>query len=318
MPEIHVKDISLNFPMYGRHSASSRIGRQSDSSMTKQNPRLIVGAAGEVKGVKAIQDLSFNVLKGERVGLIGRNGSGKTSLLQILAGIYVPDRGSVEIKGKTTNVINVNLGMNLEATGNRNITLRGLAGGISRDEIERERASIAAFSELEEFLDMPIHTYSAGMRMRLNFSIATAFSPEILILDEWLSTGDSAFREKAKDRMKEFIGRAGILILASHSHSMLEEVCERTIWLESGRLIMDGPTAEVLVKYNEATSQHVNDNRVKQQQAQISVVPQPASRGTESKRVKINLPDTLDRTNPIVRAVRYLYLAINALSRPKI
>ena len=155
------------------------------------------------------------------------------------------------MEGRTTSLVNINLGMSSEATGNKNITLRGLASGRTRSEIEARRTEIAAFAGLGEFIDLPVSTYSAGMRMRLNFAIATAFEPEVLILDEWLSAGDAKFRKAAAKRMVEFVGQAGILILASHSASLLQENCTRGLWLDDGQLRFDGPIEEVLKAYEQ-------------------------------------------------------------------
>ena len=162
-----------------------------------------------------------------------------------------PDAGRVVVEGVSTSLININLGMQQEATGHKNITLRGLAAGRTKEEIEAKRAEIADFSELGEFLDMPIMTYSAGMRMRLNFAIATAFDPEILILDEWLSAGDAAFKAKASSRMKAFVGKAGILVLASHSINLLKENCNRAILLDEGRIVAQGDVDDILQRYQE-------------------------------------------------------------------
>ncbi|KAA5804106.1 ABC transporter ATP-binding protein [Alkalicaulis satelles] len=211
---------------------------------------MLRGPDGRVIGVRALQGISFTAEAGDRLALLGENGSGKTTLLQVLAGIYAPDDGVVEIDGRTTALVNINLGMNAEATGHRNITLRGLASGRTRDEIEDKRAEIAAFSELGDFLDLPVETYSAGMRMRLSFAIATAFEPDVLILDEWLSAGDAAFRKKATERMRRFVDKAGILVLASHSPSLLSDTCKRALWLDQGRVRAEGPVGDILKEYN--------------------------------------------------------------------
>lgn len=243
MPQIRVEDVSLVFPLYSK-AQSTGMGEQDLDAQ-----RVIQGADGQILGVRALESISFDVNSGDRLALIGRNGSGKTTLLQVLAGIIPPDQGVVHIEGEATNLININLGMQIEATGHRNITLRGLATGNSLDEIEARRADIAAFSELGQFLDMPVQTYSAGMRMRLNFAIATAFEPEILLLDEWLSAGDAAFKVKATERMRSFVGKAGILVLASHSRKMLIENCNRAIWVDGGRIRAEGDVAPLLDEY---------------------------------------------------------------------
>ncbi|WP_425410216.1 ABC transporter ATP-binding protein [Hyphococcus sp.] len=211
--------------------------------------RLLMDRRNSVVGVKALQGVSFELNSADRLAVIGHNGSGKTTLLQVLAGIFPPDGGSVTVQGRTTSLINLNFGMAPDTSGHKNILLRGLAAGHSREVIESKREEIAAFSELGEFLDLPVETYSAGMRMRLSFAIATAFEPEILILDEWLSAGDASFRNKASVRMQEFVGKAGILILASHSRKLIEENCNRALWLEKGKVRAFGDVEPLLSEY---------------------------------------------------------------------
>lgn len=243
MARLSVQDISLVFPLYARAQA------QGLGEGALHDDRIILSRKGRILGVKALEKISFELNSGDRLAIIGGNGSGKTTLLQILAGIIPPDSGQVLVEGRTTSLININLGMQMEASGHRNITLRGLAAGQSPETIEARRADIAAFSELGEFLDMPIETYSAGMRMRLNFAIATAFEPEVLLLDEWISAGDSAFRAKATERMKSFVGKAGILVLASHSRTLLEQNCNRALWLDHGRIRAMGDVKALLDAY---------------------------------------------------------------------
>ena len=244
MTSITVSDLHLRYPLSARRLKTPPSGNASG--------RLLKTVSGRVHGVTALQDISFKIEQGERVALVGRNGSGKTSLLQALAGIYPPTQGRVAINGQVSAIVNVNLGLNPAATGRRNVVLRGLAAGQTRAHIEHCRPDIEAFCELGDFLDLPVETYSAGMRMRLSFAIATAFDADILVLDEWLAAGDEAFREKARDRMAKLIAHSGILVLASHSQPLLRSVCTRAIWLEDGRLAQDGPIDEVLEAYSAA------------------------------------------------------------------
>lgn len=244
MSHIHVQGLCVNYPLYGRSRAAAGL-----HEIEPDLDRMVRDDRGRVVGVRALQGVTFDAVAGERIALVGENGSGKTTLLQVLAGIYTPDQGVVEIRGRTTALVNINLGMNSEASGHRNITLRGLAAGRTRAEIEEKRAEIAAFSELSDFLDLPVETYSAGMRMRLSFAIATAFEPEVLILDEWLSAGDAAFRKKATERMRAFVDKAGILVLASHSPSLLIDTCKRALWLDAGRIRAEGDVKEILEAY---------------------------------------------------------------------
>ena len=202
-------------------------------------------------GVNALTNVSFALKGGDRLAIVGANGSGKTTLLQVMAGIYTPDSGQLRVKGQRSNLINIGLGMRLEASGRRNIVLGGLAAGHSRADVMDRCEEIEAFSELGEFLSMPVSTYSAGMRMRLSFAIATAFDPEILILDEWLSAGDENFRRKAAERMQHFVETAGILVLASHNPSLLKNNCDLGLWLREGEVAAFGEIDNVLEAYVE-------------------------------------------------------------------
>jgi ABC-type polysaccharide/polyol phosphate transport system ATPase subunit len=221
----------------------------SQSETAATDHRMIWNKSGRLKGIRALHNISFSLSKGDRLAIVGKNGSGKTTLLQVLAGIISPEVGQISTRGRVTSLININLGIQVEATGHRNITLRGLAAGYSHKEIEKRRREIADFSELGEFLDMPMESYSSGMRMRLTFAIATAFEPEILILDEWLSAGDASFKEKATMRMRDFVEQAGILVLASHSRKLLLDNCEIGMWLDEGRVRAFGDVEAILNEY---------------------------------------------------------------------
>lgn len=242
---LEASDVSLEYPVHVRSA------RGASNTSEEGAPRIRRDASGAPQGVQALRAVSLAIEAGERVALIGRNGSGKTSLLHVLAGLLPPDRGRVVIEGRLTSLININLGMQMQATGLQNIVLRGLASGFGREEIAGVQDEIVAFSELGAFLDLPVETYSAGMRMRLNFAIATAFHPEIIILDEWISTGDESFRAKAAERMMNFSDAASIMVLASHSQPLIRQTCNRTVWLDQGSVRDDGPTEEVLDRYND-------------------------------------------------------------------
>jgi len=224
-------------------------GNIREQGLSEHDPRLIWNKHHKLRGVRALSNISFELKAGDRLAIVGRNGSGKTTLLQILAGILSPSEGRLVSRGRITSLININIGIQPEASGHRNITLRGLASGYSPKQIEEKRQEIADFSQLGDFLSMPMESYSAGMRMRLTFAIATAFSPEILILDEWLSAGDVLFKKRATDRMQEFVSQAGILILASHSRQLILENCATCIWLDGGKIQAAGPVKDVLQEY---------------------------------------------------------------------
>ncbi|WP_233352494.1 ABC transporter ATP-binding protein [Glycocaulis alkaliphilus] len=249
---LRVDSVSITYPLFNRARSTLAVASTMEDGPEPMaaDAQLVRDRKGRICAIRALSDISFAIEGGERVAILGRNGSGKTTLLQVLAGIYPPQTGTVTAKGTATSIVNINLGMRGEATGHRNITLRGLASGRSRPEIEAKRDEIAAFSGLGEFLHLPVETYSAGMRMRLNFAIATAFDPDILILDEWLSAGDAEFQKLAGKRMARFVSSAGILVLASHSRRLLEQNCERAIWLDQGRILADGPIMDVMKEYD--------------------------------------------------------------------
>ncbi|MCQ8185149.1 ABC transporter ATP-binding protein [Parvularcula maris] len=249
MVRLDLTNIHLNYPLLARSASGMKAEGDVESS------RIVYDKNGRPRAVRALSGIDLSVGTGERVALVGHNGSGKTTLLHVLAGLLPPDTGTVSIEGQVTSLININLGIQAQATGHANITLRGLAAGFSRKQIAEKRDAIANFSELGPFLDLPVETYSAGMRMRLSFAIATTFTPEILILDEWLSTGDASFRQKAADRMRTFSQAASIIVLASHSLPLIEQVCSRVVWLDSGRVRMDGDVAAVLDAYQEAMAE---------------------------------------------------------------
>lgn len=254
MASLVADNISLQFPLYQRAQAQSfaqqdGVNENGDDGDAGDD-RVVIDPKGRILAIKALQNISFSLKNGDRLGLVGRNGSGKTTLLQVLAEIMVPDQGELIVEGRSTNLLNINLGMSPGASAQRNITLRGLAAGHSLKEIEKRRAEVIDFAELGDFIDMPVETYSSGMRMRLNFAMATAFEPEILILDEWLSTGDIAFREKATARMRQFVKKAGILVLASHSPKLLQDNCNRAIWLDRGRIRADGDVKDIWRAYS--------------------------------------------------------------------
>ena len=199
--------------------------------------------------VTALQDVSLNLQPGDRLGIIGHNGAGKSTLLRVMGGVYRPTSGVARISGKVNSLIDINLGINLEATGLENIYVRGALLGLNKKQIDSKILDITEFSELGDFLKMPVRTYSSGMQLRLAFAVSTIVRPEILIMDEWLSVGDAAFQAKAEIRLGELLESTQILIIASHSRKLLESVCNRLIWLEHGKVKDQGPVAEVLSRY---------------------------------------------------------------------
>ena len=207
----------------------------------------------ETRTVKALQDLTLSIRSGERVGLIGHNGAGKSTLLKVMAGIYPPQRGLVVTEGHICPLFEFITGFEMEATGWENIRTRALLLGMATKEIDRKIESIGAFSNLGEFLDIPLRHYSSGMCVRLAFATSTAVDPQILLLDEVMAAGDAAFMASARQRMNELMERASIVVFATHSLDLLPRFCERTLLLRKGRIVADGPTAEVVELYNQGT-----------------------------------------------------------------
>jgi ABC-2 type transport system ATP-binding protein/lipopolysaccharide transport system ATP-binding protein len=207
----------------------------------------------------ALRDISLTLTDGDRLGLIGHNGAGKSTLLRVLAGIYEPLSGRAQIKGTIASLTDITMGMNLEATGYENIVLRGVFLGLQVKEIRRMIPDIEAFTELGEFLKLPMRTYSTGMMLRLAFAVTTAIIPEILIMDEMIGAGDAAFVAKATARLNQMISSSRILVIASHDVEIIRRFCNRAVLMETGRIARVGPVEEVISAYLGAGSQQAEN-----------------------------------------------------------
>lgn len=205
--------------------------------------------------VRALQGVSFDIREGERVGIIGRNGAGKTTLLSMLAGITEPTSGSLTVEGDVHAMLTIGAVLRDEVTGRENIYLDGAVHGKSHGEIETHVEEVIAFSELGDFIDRPVRTYSSGMKARLAFSMGAFIEPDVLIIDETLSVGDVFFAAKASRRMKEITAQGRIVVVVSHALAVINEICDRCLWLDRGKLVMDGPTEEVTAAYERAVEQ---------------------------------------------------------------
>jgi ABC-type polysaccharide/polyol phosphate transport system ATPase subunit len=213
---------------------------------------LFLRQAQAVMKVRALKDVSLRVRAGERVGIVGHNGAGKSTLLRLLAGIYPPTRGRRSVEGQISSLFDIALGFEPEATGWENIVYRGYLQRETPRSIAAKREAIAAFSELGDFLNMPVRYYSAGMLVRLAFSIATAVEPEVLLVDEVLSVGDMAFQDKARLRMREMMARAQLIVIVSHDVNALGQLCDRGVWMDHGRVRQEGPIDDVIDAYTES------------------------------------------------------------------
>ena len=204
-----------------------------------------------VREVEAIKHISFEVRTGTAMGIIGSNGAGKSTLMRAMAGILPPTSGSIEVWGRASTLLALGVGFNKNLSGRENIILGGLAAGLSRREVEERADEVAEWTELGDFIDMPMETYSSGMSARVGFSVAVHMKPDILMIDEALSTGDAHFREKANAKMAELRDSARAMFLVSHGLGSIKEMCNEAIWLDKGKLMMRGEPAEVVDAYME-------------------------------------------------------------------
>jgi lipopolysaccharide transport system ATP-binding protein len=230
MAHVTARDVFVDFPIYGAQSRSFKkaLFRAATGGLIARDHDRIV--------VRALSGVSFELRDGDRIGLVGHNGSGKSTLLRVLAGAYEPVRGTVAVDGRVASMLNIQLGMDTEATGYENIYLRGVVMGFRPSEMKPLVDEIIAFSELGDYIHMPMRTYSSGMAMRLAFAVSTCVSAEILLMDEWLSVGDAEFSEKARKRLNDLVGQAKILVLASHDESLIEANCNKIMRLSHGEL----------------------------------------------------------------------------------
>lgn len=244
MASIVFERVSVDFPIY---NASAR-------SLKKRLFQVATG--GQISAdstgrviIRALEDLTLTIKDGDRVGLLGHNGAGKSTLLRLLSSVYEPSSGYAKIEGEIGSLIDIGFGIDAEATGRENIFLRGALLGLTRAQIKSKLDEIIEFSELGDFIDMPLRTYSSGMHLRLAFSVSTVIRPEILLMDEWLSVGDEGFKHRAETRLNELVASTNILVIASHSKELVRRTCNRAIWLEHGKIKMDGTPEEVTSQY---------------------------------------------------------------------
>jgi len=226
MPSIKLQNVSVQFLLYSFHSRSLK-----NSLLGKITGGKIGRNVSNQISVTALHDLSLNLKSGDRLGVMGPNGAGKSTLLRVIAGIYAPTSGSIEVKGRIASLIDISLGMELEASGFENIRMRGVMMGLSLKQIKSLEEEIAEFTELGPYLNMPIRSYSTGMHMRLGFAVSTAVPADILLMDEWLSVGDEAFKVKAEQRLEDYVNKSSILVLASHSKETIEKLTNKKLHL---------------------------------------------------------------------------------------
>lgn len=238
-PIVSLSSIELSYPIYSMKAHSLRntlVNMAVGGSLLKDGRDVI--------HVRALDKVNFELYQGDRLGIIGHNGAGKTTLLKVLAGIFEPDRGHMQINGRVTSMIDVNIGLDSSLTGRENIMAMGRMRGYHTKQIIAKIPEITEFSELGSYIELPVKTYSAGMLSRLVFAVATSLDPDVLLLDEWIGAGDAAFHEKAAQRMTDILERARVLVLATHNIHLLTQVCNKVLVLDGGKQAFFGSTED--------------------------------------------------------------------------
>ena len=241
MGEIILQNVSVRFPLYE--------GKKKYASAVKQGDNVGGVISHDEKGrfyVNALKDISLHIKPGQRVALIGHNGAGKSTLLRVMANIYKPDSGNVTVRGRMPTLLNTGAGMQMKMTGYENIHVCGVLRGMTEREVEKALPDIEEFTGLGHFLKMPVNRYSQGMRLRLAFAIATAMEPDILLIDEWMKVGDQDFQKKADQRLRGFVDKAHILVLASHNLQVIGQMCDIAVTLVKGRIQNIRPVKELM------------------------------------------------------------------------
>ncbi len=245
MAKIELNDVSITFNAYQQKRVSLKEYLVRGMFRPSSNPVLLV---------RALEGLSLSARDGDRIGVIGHNGAGKSTLLKTLAGVYPPTTGTCVVEGKICSLFDITLGFEPEATGWENIRYRAYLQGETPRTLRTKMDEIAEFSELGDFLNIAVRNYSAGMLMRLAFSIATAIDPEVLLIDEVLAVGDLAFLQKAKARMRELMKTARLMVMVAHDLGSIVEMCNRVIWMEHGHMRIAGEPTPIVEQYIEAMS----------------------------------------------------------------
>ena len=242
-PRIETRNAWVEFPIFDAKARSLKkafLGK-AGGAIGRNDSNVVV--------IEALRDITMSLQMGDRVGLVGHNGAGKSTLLRLLSGIYEPTRGMATVQGRVAPVFDLGVGMDPEISGYENIIIRGLFLGQTRKQMLAKVDEIAEFTELGEYLDMPLRTYSTGMRVRLALGVVTSIDPEILLLDEGIGAVDAEFLTKARGRLNELVARSGILVFASHSDEFLTDLCDTAIWMDKGQIREHGPLREVLHHY---------------------------------------------------------------------
>lgn len=255
MTRISLTNVSVDIPVYGISGSSLR------KLILSRTVGGRIGEIGSYVVVNALKNIDLELRDGDRVCLIGNNGSGKTTLLRVLSQVYPPTQGHIHVEGHVSAMFEATLGMGMDATGLENIRTCGMLWGLTRDQIEDSIDEICDFTELGEYLNMPLRTYSTGMMMRLAFAIATVRDPEILLLDEVIGVGDAVFFKKAFARIRTLVAKSRILVIASHAVPIIRDLCNKAVWLHNGALVEFGDVEPVLKAYQARNAQTAAKNR---------------------------------------------------------
>jgi lipopolysaccharide transport system ATP-binding protein len=232
---VELQSVDLTYPIY---SIKAQSIRNAIANIAVGGKLLRDGR--DVIHVSALSNISFSLENGDRLGLIGHNGAGKTTLLKVLAGVYEPDKGTVSVKGRVSSMIDVSLGLDHELTGRDNLINMGRIRGFTTKQIIEKTPEIIEFTDLGQFIDLPMKTYSAGMMTRLIFGVATSLDPEILLMDEWIGAGDKSFFDKATARLNDILTRSRVIVLASHNYNLISGMCNKVLVLDGGKQIYFG------------------------------------------------------------------------------
>jgi ABC-type polysaccharide/polyol phosphate transport system ATPase subunit len=310
MASVRLEGVHVDFPIYGaqRSLRQTILQRATGGVIQRQGKRQ------ERVVVRALSDISLHLEDGDRLGLIGHNGSGKSTLLKVIAGVYQPVSGYMNVTGRVTPLLDMMPGLDLDDTGYENLVTAGMLLGLSREAVERKIPEIEEFSELGEYLTLPVRTYSAGMMLRLGFSLVTALEPGILLMDEGFSTGDLRFAERAAERMNDFLGRSRIIVLASHSDETIRSMCNKAALMQEGKILAFGPVDELLEQYREMV--HAKDRTAQIQSASLVTAPLPEPPPYNEETIRdVGLVDRLARTSGAVRITKATALDENGEPR---
>lgn len=243
MANINIKNADIHFPIF---NSENRGLLNTVLRYRRRHEKRMIEKRGVIQGIKGLSNICLRVDSGDRLGIIGSNGAGKTTMLKMMSGIYEPTNGFIKVQGRISALTDITLGMDMDASGYENILIRSMLYGLKKRQAIELFEDIEEFTELGDYLNIPLRTYSAGMLVRLAFAIATATSPEIILMDEMIGAGDNKFIEKAQNRLNNFIDKVDILVLATHNEQIMKRFCNRAILLQSGKIIYDGDVDRAL------------------------------------------------------------------------